>query len=501
MPHGVDYEHFSKAVSHHLPAPADIADIPHPRLGFFGLIRDWVDLDLLADVARRRPDWHLVLIGDSTIDLSPYQCLANMHFLGRKPYAELPAYCKEFDAGLVPFKINELTKAVNPIKLREYLAAGLPVVSTPLPEVKACGPWVRIAADAEEFVGAVEAELRLGGTFIGQRRDGRRRAIAQSRGDPLRGDARRDLAREGGSDLAGLVRKRVGGRSPSLRRETLETPCGKLLSKRTNAEGHRLSRHIVACQDASEGRLGGSARGISASGSIWAKEMGILNPEFHCYRVSDYEMFRQIMRHVSLSAGEDVFVDYGSGKGRVVIMAAESPFRKVIGVEFSAQLHAIAKENVGGTAETSLQGGRTRARGRQSLAAAKREHGSLLLQSVSRRDSRQGRGDHPKVLGGVARKLTIVYARPIHFESEIAWQDWLRKKVELEWPDYRVAVYADQAFGKRPMPLSKVVFAARAAIIELPGYLFDRLCWWIDPHMRRVSKPRCVRTPRCESSC
>ena len=120
-------------------------------MGFFGLIRDWVDLDLLADVARRRPDWHLVLIGDSTIELALYQGLANMHFLGRKPYADLPAYCKEFDAGLVPFKINELTKAVNPIKLREYLAAGLPVVSTPLPEVKACGPWVRIAADAEEF--------------------------------------------------------------------------------------------------------------------------------------------------------------------------------------------------------------------------------------------------------------------------------------------------------------------------------------------------------------
>ncbi|GAG46015.1 unnamed protein product, partial [marine sediment metagenome] len=73
VPHGVDYEHFSKALSNNLPAPADIAGIPHPILGFFGLIRDWVDLDLLAEVARRRPDWHIVLLGDSTVDLAPYR--------------------------------------------------------------------------------------------------------------------------------------------------------------------------------------------------------------------------------------------------------------------------------------------------------------------------------------------------------------------------------------------------------------------------------------------
>ena len=160
--HGVDYEHFAKAVSNNLPVPADIAGIPHPRLGFFGLIRDWVDLDLLAEVARRRPDWHLVLIGDSTIDLAPYQALPNMHFLGRKSYADLPAYCKEFDVGLVPFKINDLTKAVNPIKLREYLAAGLPVLSTPLPEASRCNHSVEIASTADDFVAAIAKLISSG---------------------------------------------------------------------------------------------------------------------------------------------------------------------------------------------------------------------------------------------------------------------------------------------------------------------------------------------------
>ena len=150
--HGVDYEHFSKAASDHLAVPDDIASIPHPIFGFFGLIRDWIDLDLLAEVARRRPDWHFVLIGDSDVDLSPYRSLANMHFLGPRPYTQLPAYCKGFDAGLIPFRINDLTLAVNPIKLREYLSAGLPVISTQLPEVESYGEMVSIIREPGEFI-------------------------------------------------------------------------------------------------------------------------------------------------------------------------------------------------------------------------------------------------------------------------------------------------------------------------------------------------------------
>ena len=159
VPHGVDHDHFSTALSEDLTVPPDLSDIPHPILGFFGLIRDWLDLDLLAAVARQRPQWHIVLLGDSAVDLSPYRSFANIHFLGPKPYSSLPAYCKHFDVGLIPFKINELTKAVNPIKLREYLAAGLPVVSTPLPEVELCKDLVAIADSPKSFVKAVESQL------------------------------------------------------------------------------------------------------------------------------------------------------------------------------------------------------------------------------------------------------------------------------------------------------------------------------------------------------
>jgi glycosyltransferase involved in cell wall biosynthesis len=160
--HGVDYAHFARAATEELAEPADVREIPHPRLGFFGLIRDWVDLDLLAAAARARPAWHFVMIGDSTVDLAPYGEAANLHFLGRRTYESLPGYCRALDVGLIPFKVNDLTRAVNPIKLREYLAAGLPVVSTPMPEVEKYRHLIEMAGTAEGLVRGVEAALASG---------------------------------------------------------------------------------------------------------------------------------------------------------------------------------------------------------------------------------------------------------------------------------------------------------------------------------------------------
>jgi glycosyltransferase involved in cell wall biosynthesis len=156
--HGVDFKHFRRALDAETIVPEEIAQLPRPVIGFFGLIADWVDLDLMAEVAKRFPHASLVLIGKATTDTSVLERLPNVHLLGRKPYAELPAYCKGFDVALMPFRINELTLNANPLKVREYLAAGLQVVSTPIPEVEVLG-LCRIASGAEATVREIEAAL------------------------------------------------------------------------------------------------------------------------------------------------------------------------------------------------------------------------------------------------------------------------------------------------------------------------------------------------------
>lgn len=163
--HGVDFDHFRKALDPETIVPEEIRDLPHPVIGFFGLIADWVDLDLMAAVAKRFPNGSMVLVGKSTTDTSVLEQVPNVHLLGRKPYASLPAYCKGFDVALMPFRINELTLNANPLKVREYLAAGLPVVSTAIPEVEVLG-LCRIGRDHASFIREVEQALQDPGPSV-----------------------------------------------------------------------------------------------------------------------------------------------------------------------------------------------------------------------------------------------------------------------------------------------------------------------------------------------
>ncbi len=158
-PHGVDHALFARALDDSTVVPADIAALPRPVLGFYGTLRDWVDLDLVAHVARARPSWSIALLGQQLDDVSAVAGLPNVHLLGRKPHHELPAYCRAMDVGLIPYRIDERMKFVNPIKLREYLSAGLPVVSTAVPEVRRYERWCTIAEDGPAFVAAVERAL------------------------------------------------------------------------------------------------------------------------------------------------------------------------------------------------------------------------------------------------------------------------------------------------------------------------------------------------------
>jgi glycosyltransferase involved in cell wall biosynthesis len=157
--HGVDHAHFRRALDPSTDVPPEIAGLPRPVLGYFGLLgNDWIDEALLVRVARHFRGGSLVLLGKLAMDLSALARLPNVHLLGRKPYESLPDYCKGFDVALIPFPVSEVTRNANPLKAREYLAAGLPVISTSVPEVEALG-LCRVAGSAAEFVQSIEDAL------------------------------------------------------------------------------------------------------------------------------------------------------------------------------------------------------------------------------------------------------------------------------------------------------------------------------------------------------
>jgi glycosyltransferase involved in cell wall biosynthesis len=159
VPHGVLYDHFAQALDPTFPMAQDLARLPRPVIGYYGLIHEHQDLNLVAAIARRRPQWSFALVGKVQIDVERFRSVPNMHFLGQKPHAELPHYSRGFDVAIIPHKVNELTLNMNPIKLPEYLAAGLPVVASPLPEVRRYEPEVRIAHDVEGWIAALEQAI------------------------------------------------------------------------------------------------------------------------------------------------------------------------------------------------------------------------------------------------------------------------------------------------------------------------------------------------------
>jgi glycosyltransferase involved in cell wall biosynthesis len=158
LPHGVDFDHFSMERDEPI-AGLPIERIPSPRIGFFGLLSSWIDFDLLARVASQEPGWSFVFIGPSQVPESDLPRAPNIFYLGPIPYEELPRQAHYFDVGLIPFKISPLTLPVNPLKLMEYFAIGLPVVSTPLPEVKKYEGHARIASGPDAFREAIKKAL------------------------------------------------------------------------------------------------------------------------------------------------------------------------------------------------------------------------------------------------------------------------------------------------------------------------------------------------------
>ena len=175
FPSSVDRAHFAQARST-LKEPEDQANLRHPRLGFYGVIDERFDIDLLDRIAELRPDWSFVMVGpvvkisDEELPKRP-----NIHYVGSKTYEQLPSYLAGWDVALMPFAMNESTEFISPTKTPEYLAGGKPVVSTPVRDVvRHYGhlTGVQIAGDAESFGAACEKALELskdrGGEWLGE---------------------------------------------------------------------------------------------------------------------------------------------------------------------------------------------------------------------------------------------------------------------------------------------------------------------------------------------
>jgi glycosyltransferase involved in cell wall biosynthesis len=162
FPSSVDVPHFARA-REHADQPQDQANIPEPRLGYAGVIDERMDVDLLRETAAARPEWQFVFVGPVVkIDPASLPKAKNIHFLGMKSYAELPAYLSGWKVGMLPFALNESTRYISPTKTPEYLAAGLRVISTPIRDV--VDPYgdlelVTIASSPNEFVERAERIL------------------------------------------------------------------------------------------------------------------------------------------------------------------------------------------------------------------------------------------------------------------------------------------------------------------------------------------------------
>ncbi len=164
FPSSIDVEHFAQA-RHGIEDPEDQAPIPHPRMGFYGVLDERFDKELLAGIAELRPDWHFVMVGPIVkIDPSELPQRANIHYLPSKTYKELPAYLGNWDVALLLFAHNDSTRFISPTKTPEYLAAGKPVVSTSIQDV--VRPYgdqglVKIADEPQAFVDAISECLAL----------------------------------------------------------------------------------------------------------------------------------------------------------------------------------------------------------------------------------------------------------------------------------------------------------------------------------------------------
>jgi glycosyltransferase involved in cell wall biosynthesis len=169
-PHGVDAALFGQAALPDFPAAEGTAGLRRPVIGFFGLVAAWIDLELIQFLAEQRPDWTFLIIGSASVPVDRLARLSNVVLPGPQPYRTLPAWAKSFDVAIIPYRRNEQVMSANPLKLREYLATGKPIVTVWTPEVERFRENLGVADTPEEFLAEIEKALATDTPEQGRRR-------------------------------------------------------------------------------------------------------------------------------------------------------------------------------------------------------------------------------------------------------------------------------------------------------------------------------------------
>ena len=161
VPNGADFEHFALASEPETTVAPAVAELRRPVIGFHGWIQYWVDFELIAYAAKAHPEWSFVFVGpiEPLARVDKVRSMRNVHFLGKQPYADMPSYVAGFDVCVNPFVLGDLSDAVSPIKLYEYLASGKPVVSVDMPAAREFSDLITLARTPQEFLSGIEAIL------------------------------------------------------------------------------------------------------------------------------------------------------------------------------------------------------------------------------------------------------------------------------------------------------------------------------------------------------
>lgn len=246
-PHGVDVELFRTASDPALPIAPAAQGLQRPIIGFYGLIEEWIDLDLIEALARQRPRWTFLMIGRLAVDATRLKALPNVVFTGPQPYRSLPNWAKAFDVAIVPYRLTRQVVNSAPLKLREYLATGVPVVAVPAPEIERHADLVRLARGPEEFIREIESALR-NDTYA----DRARRIAAMS---TMTWDARI-------TDVITIVEHRLT--EQQQRTKQREESSGGRSSRREIALASRLCPSPCSSHGGAEGGRGREGKGLSS---------------------------------------------------------------------------------------------------------------------------------------------------------------------------------------------------------------------------------------------